>query len=126
MQRALLVLLAIGTVPAYADQPANNDQQSFRNIPYYTGPNANPVRHVLDIHVPKGRKDFPVIFFVHGGGWVQGNKDHLGVYSVLARTFNRHGIGVVCPNYRLSPEVHASGAYPRCGPGFRLDLQEHS
>jgi acetyl esterase/lipase len=24
---------------------------------------------------------------------------------VLARTFNRHGIAVVCPNYRMSPQV---------------------
>ena len=58
MQRALLVLLATGMAPtaAHADQPANNEQQSFRNIPYCTGPNANPVRHVLDIHVPKGAR----------------------------------------------------------------------
>jgi acetyl esterase/lipase len=107
MMRATLVLVAFGAWPmaANADQSALSEQQSFRNIPYYTGPDANPVRHVLDVHVPKGQKNFPVIFFVHGGGWVQGNKDHLGVYSVLARTFNRYGIGVVCPNYRLSPEV---------------------
>ncbi len=81
------------------------EQQSFRGISYYDGKDADPVRHQLDIHVPKGHKDFPVLFFVHGGGWIQGNKDHLGIYSVLARAFNRHGIGVVCPNYRLSPGV---------------------
>src|SRR5262245_22749643 len=42
---------------------------------------------------------------VHGGGWIRGNKDHLGIYSALGRTFSRHGIAVVCPNYRLSPKV---------------------
>lgn len=107
MRRVMVGLLAVGvcTSGAKADQAANAEQQTFRNIAYYHGPDFNSTRHVLDIHVPKRQKDFPVIFFVHGGGWVQGNKDHLGVYSVLARTFNRYGIGVVCPNYRLSPEV---------------------
>jgi arylformamidase len=81
------------------------EQQSFRDIAYYDGPDADPVRHKLDVHIPKGHKDFPVLFFVHGGGWTKGSKDQLGIYSILARAFNRHGIGVVCPNYRLSPEA---------------------
>ena len=107
MRPFVLGLLAVGVCAngIHADQAANSEQQSFRNIVYYQGPGFNSTRHVLDIHVPKGQKNFPVIFFVHGGGWVQGNKDHLGIYSVLARTLNRYGIGVVCPNYRLSPEV---------------------
>ncbi|MCI0377995.1 MAG: alpha/beta hydrolase [Gemmataceae bacterium] len=78
--------------------------QVFRNVTYFDGPDADPVRHKLDIHVPKGAKNFPVLFFVHGGGWVKGHKDHLGVYTRLAQTFARHGIGMVCPNYRLSPK----------------------
>jgi acetyl esterase/lipase len=99
-----LMMVQIAARPAGA-QPAVFEQQSFRNLAYYDGPDADPVRHRLDIHIPKGCKDFPVLLFVHGGGWVKGNKDQLGIYSVLARAFNRHGIGVVCPNYRLSPEV---------------------
>jgi acetyl esterase/lipase len=100
----LLVVLWVAATPVAAE-PAPFEQQSYRNIAYYEGRDADSVRHMLDVHVPKGQKDFPVLFFVHGGGWVKGNKDHLGVYSVLARAFNRYGIGVVCPNYRLSPDV---------------------
>lgn len=106
MMRGLLVLtlafIAIGNAQA---APPVFEQQTFRDISYYDGPDADPVRHKLDIHVPKGAKDFPVLFFVHGGAWVKGNKDHLGIYTILARTFNRHGIGVVSTNYRLSPSV---------------------
>jgi acetyl esterase/lipase len=105
MQRALVVVFLLASAGPAAAQPAAFEQQSFRDIAYYEGPDADPVRHRLDVHVPKGQKDFPVLFFVHGGGWAKGNKDHLGIYTVLARAFNRHGIGVVCPNYRLSPDV---------------------
>lgn len=79
--------------------------KSITDIAYYDGPDTDPVRHKLDIYLPKGRRDFPVLIFVHGGGWVKGSKNHFGVYSVLAQTFNRYGIAFVCPNYRLSPKV---------------------
>jgi arylformamidase len=105
MHRGLLLVVLMASAAPSAAEPAAFEQQSFRNVAYYQGPDADSVRHMLDVHVPKGQKDFPVLFFVHGGGWVKGNKDHLGIYTVLARAFNRHGIGVVCPNYRLSPDV---------------------
>ncbi len=81
------------------------ETETISDVAYYQGPAADPVRHRLDMYLPKGRRNFPVLMFVHGGGWIQGNKNHFGVYGVLARTFNRHGIAVVCPNYRLSPAV---------------------
>jgi acetyl esterase/lipase len=92
--------------PLSAQEPAAFELHTFRNVAYYDGADADPVRHRLDVHVPKGHKDFPVVFFVHGGGWVKGHKDYLGgIYTRLARTFARYGIGLVSPNYRLSPMV---------------------
>lgn len=101
---ATLSLLAAAAAPVVA-APPTFEQQSFRDITYYSGPDADSVRHKLDVHVPRGHKDFPVIVFIHGGAWIKGNKDQFGLQTMLARTFNRHGIGVVCPNYRLSPDV---------------------
>jgi acetyl esterase/lipase len=72
----------------------------------YAG-DGNP-RHELDLYLPRGRKDFPVLFFIHGGAWVAGNKDNfLGLFSYadVGKTFARLGIGTVMPNYRLSPQV---------------------
>jgi acetyl esterase/lipase len=67
----------------------------------------NP-RHELDLYLPKGKKRFPVLFLVHGGGWIAGSKEtFLGVFSYadVGRCFARHGIATVMPNHRLSPKV---------------------
>ena len=76
-----------------------------RNVPYVRGKRAAGRRHWLDLYLPKGKKDAPVLFFVHGGAWVHGDKDHLGIYRRMGRAFARKGIAVVVINYRLSPEV---------------------
>jgi acetyl esterase/lipase len=73
-----------------------------RNMAYYDGKYADAVRHRLDLYVPKGRKDFPVLFFVHGGGWKNGSKDD---FEFLGKTLAAQGVGVVTANYRLFPKV---------------------
>lgn len=90
--------------PAWA-QTSAYELETIRDIAYYAGSDADPVRHKLDIHRPKGCQDYPVLFFVHGGSWTYGNKDHFGVYTALARTLAKYGIGTVSINYRLSPQV---------------------
>jgi acetyl esterase/lipase len=77
----------------------------IRNVSYYQGAGADPSMHRLDLYLPEGRKDFPVLVFVHGGAWSRGDKNELGIYNALGRCFARHGIALVCPNYRLSPAV---------------------
>lgn len=95
---ALLLLLAGAPGP-------NAEVTTVLDIPYVTGPMAHPVKHKLDLYLPKDVKKFPVIFFVHGGAWVQGDKNFLGIYSSLGRAFAKKGVGVVVTNYRLSPTV---------------------
>jgi acetyl esterase/lipase len=75
------------------------------DLTYCEGDNADKAKHQLDLYLPKDQKDFPVVFFVHGGAWVHGDKDYFGVYSSLGKFFARHGIGAVVINYRLSPAV---------------------
>ena len=59
----------------------------------------------LDIYRTK-QANAPVNVFVHGGAWRHGDKSSfLGFYGMLASNWARHGIGVVVPNYRLSPGV---------------------
>jgi acetyl esterase/lipase len=65
-------------------------------------------RHELDVYRPKGKGPWPVLFFVHGGGWMIGSKDDVfGVYGygTIARCLAQRGLVVVLPNYRLSPGV---------------------
>ena len=104
--RGLSVLLTIGLLgQEAAAQTKTFETKVIDNVAYYEGADADRVRHRLDIYLPKGHSDFPVLFFVHGGGWIEGSKNQFGAYAVLGRTFARHGIALVCPNYRLSPAV---------------------
>jgi acetyl esterase/lipase len=79
--------------------------QVVRNVRYCKGADADDAKHRLDLYLPQGHKDFPVLVFVHGGGWSRGDKNELGIYYALGQCFARHGIALVCPNYRLSPAV---------------------
>ncbi|MCS6852046.1 MAG: alpha/beta hydrolase [Gemmataceae bacterium] len=79
--------------------------ESHLDVPYYDGPEAHPVRHKLDLLLPKGRKDYPVLVLVHGGVWMGGDKSYRGKYTAVGKCLAGIGVGVVLPNYRLSPAV---------------------
>src|SRR5262245_58479296 len=66
---------------------------------YCDGKEADPIKHKLDLYLPKDVKDYPVMMFVHGGSWKSGNKE---MYGVLGALFARNGIGTAIINYRLS------------------------
>lgn len=74
-------------------------QNIKRDIPY-----ANPAhkRHVLDVYSPDGAQNLPVIFWIHGGGWQQGDKSDV---QIKPRVFCDRGYVFVSTNYRLLPEV---------------------
>jgi enterochelin esterase-like enzyme len=59
-------------------------------------------RQKLDIYSPKGAKDAPVLFFIHGGGWTQGSRSG---FDRIGRTIAKNGIVFVSTGYRLSPKV---------------------
>lgn len=79
--------------------------QVIRDIPYWTGEDRHPTKHLLDLYLPGESRNFPVLFFIHGGAWMHGDKNFLGIYSSLGKAFAAKGIGVVVANYRLSPAV---------------------
>ena len=60
--------------------------------------------------MPKGsfpRPLAPVVVFVHGGGWVRGDKARLfHLYSNVGIAMAKAGFVGVVMNYRLHPEVH--------------------
>jgi acetyl esterase/lipase len=69
------------------------------SIPY-----ADPAdqRQVLDVYAPPDAKNCPVIFWIHGGGWVVGDKSEV---QEKPRAFTEHGFVFVSTNYRLLPKV---------------------
>jgi acetyl esterase/lipase len=76
--------------------------KTVKDVAYNDAKDADPVKHKLDLYLPKGQKGFPVLFFVHGGGWRSGDKK---IYGKFGEMFARNGIGTVIINYRLSPKV---------------------
>jgi acetyl esterase/lipase len=76
-----------------------------RDVAYRNGPQSDPYRHRLDLFYPKGKKGFPVIVLVHGGGWALGDNRCFGLYTSVGQFLASQGVGVVMPNYRLSPRV---------------------
>jgi acetyl esterase/lipase len=95
-----LLAALLATLPADAeDTKGKYEVEKKLDITYNAAKDADPVRHKLDVYVPKGAKDFPVMMFVHGGTWKSGNKE---LYERLGVNFAKQGIVTVIINYRLS------------------------
>lgn len=69
------------------------------NIPYVKN---GDTRQVLDIYSPAGARDLPVVFWIHGGGWEQGDKTQV---KTKPQWFMDQGFVFVSTNYRLLPTV---------------------
>ncbi len=69
------------------------------NIPYGILPEQK-----LDVYYPdEGEGPWPVIIYVHGGGWMQGTKT-LGALDCIIGALN-FGYAVISVDYRLAPQV---------------------
>ncbi|MGB0743491.1 MAG: alpha/beta hydrolase [Opitutales bacterium] len=85
--------------------------ETFKDIQYYDGPDAVGYRHQLNLFVPVGKEDFPVLQFVHGSAWFipLTFKDQvipfIGSYEALGEGLASRGIGVVIANHRVD-ELH--------------------
>lgn len=103
---AMCLLLATGTT-VHADDKGDKvcEVETKKDIAYYDGKDADDAKHKLDLYLPKGQKDFPILFFIHGGAWVSGDRNYFGIYSAVGRHFASQGIGTVVISYRLSPGV---------------------
>jgi acetyl esterase/lipase len=78
-----------------------------RDVVYVPG-SGNP-KHRLDVYAPKGAAGAPVVHFVHGGYWREGDKDFYaavsGLYGSVGVTLAKRGVVTVVQSYRLSPEA---------------------
>jgi len=81
--------------------------RTYRDLRYYSGQNAHPTKHLLDLYLPPERQTgFPLLVFIHGGAWTRGDKGaYAGAYEYLGAAVAGQEVGVAVINYRLSPEV---------------------
>lgn len=91
--------------PARATVPNTWPVEVIRDVVYYNGPDKDHHRHKVDVFLPRGKKDCPVVLLVHGGAWMLGDNRCCGLYSSVGEFLASQGIVAVLPNYRLSPHV---------------------
>ena len=101
---AALALMSLA-LPARAADP-RAAVETHTNLTYYAGEGADKYRHRLDLYVPKGKKDAPVMMFVHGGGFTVGIKDQ---YAFVGQVFASYGIMTAVISYRLTPKTMYPG-----------------
>ncbi|MCL2366385.1 MAG: alpha/beta hydrolase [Oscillospiraceae bacterium] len=74
-------------------------RRKFLNCQY----GENPMQAV-DIYLPnEGTGPFPIVFYIHGGGWQHGRKNDVQVVPFMPGV--HRGYAVVSIGYRLVPEV---------------------
>jgi hypothetical protein len=72
------------------------------DVPYENPPSVGGDKHKLDIYHPFGKINNPVMVFVHGGAWKQGDKN---IYMELGNTMaGYYNITTVIINYELSTD----------------------
>lgn len=100
MKLSLFLIFGLFSLSLIAQNSAN--QKTFlKDIPYKI---AEKDTVKLDIHLPK-QKVFhksPVVVFIHGGAWAQGDKEIKYHYTMgIKDTLQNSGYTVVAINYRL-------------------------
>lgn len=90
---------------------------TFHNLDYAGQGN---IAQVLDLYLPAGNGPFPLMVFIHGGGWMSGDK---GDGDAFPLDLNPRGIAVASINYRLTGEAifrrrykTAKQPFDFCGP----------
>lgn len=96
-----LLALSLAARAADTKDPAKFEVEVVKDIAYNDAKDADE-KQKLDLYLPKGQKDFPVLFFVHGGTWKSGDRKQ---YEKLGQLYAGRGLGVVIISYRLTPKV---------------------
>ncbi len=92
----LLYLIPLMIHPVAAQRGIPQGTKVEKNIPYVTGGHE---RQKLDCFVPPHPENelLPVVIWIHGGAWLEGNKENCPALPLLGK-----GYAVVSINYRLS------------------------
>ena len=101
----LSYLLCVGgSVRAQQRTGPSRDIRFLQDVPYNTAPDADPKYQVADLYLPAGKKNFPMLFFLHGGGWRGGDKVYGGLDHIVNLCYDL-GIGVMSINFREGKDV---------------------
>ena len=108
----LLTILALSAATLFAaDTPSKkydappSPKPTLADVAYGKHP-----KQVLHFWKVKADKPTPLLFFIHGGGWLNGNR--FSGFSPILEDVLKAGISVVSIEYRFTPEAAADGEVP--------------
>jgi len=90
---------------AKAKAKAERPTPTLADVPYGEHP-----RQVIDFYRAESDRPTPLVLFIHGGGWVNGDKSGVGVGNV--DRFRKEGISVAAINYRYTTQADEAGVKP--------------
>jgi arylformamidase len=94
MRVSFFAMTLLTMTSALADEP-----RVLRDQPYAEPKNE---RQTLDVYAPADGSDHPVVLWIHGGGWRQGDKRNV---QRKPQAFVEKGFLFVSINYRFVPQV---------------------
>jgi alpha/beta hydrolase fold len=98
------VLCSPGNANAQQRSGPSRDIRFLQDVSYNSAPDADPKYQVSDLYLPAGKRNFPMLFFIHGGGWRAGDKVYDGLEHIVNICYDL-GIGVMSINYRMGKNV---------------------
>jgi acetyl esterase/lipase len=104
-----LLIVVLGSGAASAQTPT---APSHADLEYVAGGHA---RHKLDLYLPKSEKPLPVVVWIHGGAWLQGDKRNPPAMFLLEK-----GYAVASINYRLSQHAVFPAQIEDCKAAIRF------
>ena len=110
---ALLALAAMLAATEYAVARPSRRTADVAYVPA-TAAGFDAKYNLLDVYAPKragSARGYPVVMFIHGGGWNSGDKNF---YSFVGRRLAKQGVVGVVISYRLSPKVHVPDQADDC------------
>jgi acetyl esterase/lipase len=96
--------LTIILILCFAFFNSQNTISEVHKIPDITYKTSDSIDHKLDIYLPrKSEKKFPILVFLHGGGWIGGDKAFPEKFYMndFVLKFVQNGYAVVSVNYTL-------------------------
>ena len=98
------ILCVAGSTHAQQRSGPSRDIRFLQDVSYNPAPDADPKYQVSDLYLPAGKKNFPMLFFIHGGGWRAGDKVYDGLDHIVNICYDL-GMGVMSINYRMGKNI---------------------
>lgn len=100
MKSLLAILLIFFGCPSFGQLKNSNSYTVINDIQYYYGPDLDTANHKLNLVIPKGADQPPLLVWIGGGAWSYVSRN---MEMDVAKKIAEKGIAVASIGHRLSP-----------------------